>query len=100
MNELATSDRLPVRSCSGRNRDLPGIDSLGQSGALIIGEEENLVLADRAADRSSKLVLVERAAGGRKIVAGIEIRIAQEFEDIAVEGIGPGLRDHVRSGLR
>ena len=78
-----------------RNRDLARIDSLRRSGALIVGEEENLVLADRAADGSSKLVLVERAARGRKIVAGIQIGVAQEFEDIAVECIGPGFRDHV-----
>ena len=77
-----------------RNGDLSGIDSLRQSGALIIGEEENLVLSDRAADGASELVLVKRAAGGRKVVAGIEIRVAQEFEDIAVECVGPRLRDH------
>ncbi len=86
--------RLPLRS-ERRNRDLAGIDSLGRSRSLIIGEKENLVLPDRAADGSPELVLVKRAARGRKIVAGIEIRVAQEFEDIAVECVGAGLRDHV-----
>ena len=84
-----------MRSCKRRNRDLARIDSLGQPRALVIGEEEDLVLADRAAQRSSELVLVERPARGRKVVAGVQIGIAQEFENVAVERVGAGFGHHV-----
>ena len=94
-NELARSDRLPVRSCSGRHRNLARVHALGRSRPLIIAEKENLVLSDRAAERAAELVLIERAARGRKIVARIEIGVAEEFENVAVKCIGAGFRDHV-----
>src|ERR1039458_7007124 len=77
-----------------RNGDLARIDSLRQSSSLIIGEEKDLIPAERAAQRAPELVLVKCAARGRKVVAGIQVRVAQEFEDIAVECIGTGLGDY------
>ena len=77
------------------NGNLAGIDSLRRSGSLIIGEEENLVLSNRAAERSAELVLIECAARGRKVVARVEIGVAQEFESIAVKCVGAGFRDDV-----
>ena len=50
---------------------------------------------DRTAESPAKLVLVECPALGREVVAGIEIGIAQEFENVAMQGIGPGLCDDV-----
>jgi len=61
---------------------LAGIHSLGQSRALIVGKEKDFIPADRAAQRASVLVLVKSAASGRKIVAGIQICVPQEFEQI------------------
>ena len=65
---------------------MPGIDSLGRSSSLIITEKENPVLPDRAAERPPELVLIENAPRRRrKVVARIEIGIAQEFECVAMK---------------
>ena len=58
---------------------------------LVVPEEENLVFLDRAADGPAELVLVKGAAGWREVVTGVEGRIAQELEDVAVEGVGTRL---------
>src|SRR5271156_6231537 len=79
----------------GRHGNLVGVDALGGARALVIGEEENFVFADGAADGAAELVLIEGAAGGRKVVARVEIGIAQECEEIAVKGVGAGFGDDV-----
>ena len=56
----------------------------GLARALIIGEEERLVVDDRSAHRASKLVLVERrfrqSGGVGEEVVRVEIVVAQELE--------------------
>ena len=63
--------------------------------ALVIGEEEELVAKERSAKRSAKLVLVINAAGGREIIARIQIGVAQKVEHVAVKLVGSRLRNHV-----
>ncbi len=82
-----------MRSAVGGHADVAGIDALGLARALIVGEEEDLVVANRPAEGSAKLVLAEGAARGREVVAGIEIGVAQEVEGAAVKAVGAGLGD-------
>ena len=94
-NELARSDRFPVRSCDRRDRNLAGVHALGRTRPLIVAEEENFVLANRAAECAAELVLIEGPARGREIIARIEIRVAQELKTVAVKRVGAGFRDDV-----
>ena len=72
----------------GWNMDQARVDSLRGSCSLIIGEEKRFIASNRPAQRPAKLVLVKRAARGRKIVAGIEVGVAQEFECVAMPLVG------------
>ena len=94
-NELARSDRLPVRSCERGNRNLAGVHALRRARALIVAEKENLVPANRAAKGAAKLVLIEGSARGREIIARIEIGVAREFKNVAVKCVGSGLGDDI-----
>ncbi len=62
---------------------------------MIVGIEENPVSRDGAAERAAELILVKGSARGRKVIARIEIRVAQKFKDIAVEHVAAGLGDDV-----
>ena len=53
--------------------------------ALVSGEEEQLVLHDRPADRAAELVALDRVALGRKRIPRIEDSIPHEFEQIAMK---------------
>ena len=72
-----------------------------RDGALIAAEEEQLVLDDGAADDAAELIALQRVAVGGEIVLGVEVVVAEEVEDRAVEGIGSGARDDVddRAGM-
>src|SRR5580698_6321879 len=50
-------------------------------------------MANRPTKGTAELILKERSAGGRKIVARIEISVANEVERAAVEPIASGLGD-------
>src|SRR5208282_6618686 len=69
--------------------------TLGQSSPLIVGEEKHFISSNRPAQRPAKLVLVKCAARGRKIVARIEVGVAQELERVAVKFVGARFRNHV-----
>ena len=57
--------------------------------ALIVGEEEELVLADGAAEGGAEVVALElRDAGGIEVVAGVEEGVAQELIRGTVEVVG------------
>ena len=79
---------------AGRHADIAGVDALGLARALVIGEEEDFVAPDRPPEGASVLVLEKRTARGRKVVAGIEIGVAQKLEGAAVKRIAAGLGDH------
>ena len=58
--------------------------------ALIVGEEEEFVLLDRAAQRCAEVIALElRNARGVKVVARVEVRVAQELIGRAVNSVGP-----------
>src|SRR5262245_53412823 len=61
--------------------------------ALVAAEEEQLVLHDRAANRSTELVTLDRVAPGGKGVSRIEFSVANEFKQNAVEIIRSRFRD-------
>jgi hypothetical protein len=69
--------------------------ALRQSSALVIGEEKDLALSDRAAEGSAKLVLIKCAAGRGEIVSGIEVRVAQKFKRVAMKLVGARFCDHI-----
>ncbi len=61
----------------------------------IVGEEEQLVLLDRAADGAAEVVVVDSGHRGLEEVAGVEIAVLNELVDGAVELVGSRLQDHV-----
>jgi hypothetical protein len=64
--------------------------------AFVGKEEEVLVLADGAAEAAAELVALEfGAAGGVKEVAGVEVVVAVEVVEAAVELVGAGLGERV-----
>ena len=86
---------MPLRSAFEGTLIVPGINALRLPGSLVVGEEENPVVANRSADGASELVLPEDAPRWRKVVARVEIRIAQKIECVAVECIAARFGDDV-----
>ena len=72
-------------------------DEIAKCGALIPRKEESLVVNDRTTDSATVLIALDLivGGGGSEIVLGIEVRIANKLEDIAVEIVGTGLGDDV-----
>ena len=62
---------------------------------MIIGEEEGLVFADRPAERSAELILLERLGGRSEVVGGIENVVAEKLPEGAVDLVGAGTGDDV-----
>ncbi len=77
----------------GGNADVAGVDALGLAGALIVDEVEDFIAMDGAAEGAAELVLAEGSAGGREVVAGVEIGVAEEVEGAAVEAVAAGFGD-------
>src|ERR1035441_34026 len=71
-------------------------DSGSQPGALPIREEERLVLADGPTHRQAVLVpaKLRTPAGLREIVPGVQVLIAEELKERAVELVAARLSDH------
>ena len=88
-------EKVAIAFGERRDRNLTRVHSLGRSRPLIISEEEDLVPSDRSAESPPKLVLLKCPTRGRKVVARIEVCIAQELENIAVKCIGTGLSYNV-----
>ena len=72
-------------------------EALGLADTFVIDEEEEFVFDERAAEGCAELVAVEGgfAGGGLEVAGGVEVGIAEEFEDGAVELIGAGAHDGV-----
>src|SRR6266568_1766700 len=71
------------------------------SKALIVSEQEGLVLFDRPTQRCSELIALER----RRVVLveevpGVQCAVAQIFKDASVQLVGPGSRDHADLSVR
>src|SRR5438105_3024368 len=78
-------------------------DAGAQPGALPVAEEKRLVRLDRPAERSAIYVAAEfrLGTGLGEEVTGIQSFIPEEFEDVAMEPIGPGFsKHHDRSTVR
>ena len=57
--------------------------------AFVVGEEEELVLAEGATEGGAEVVALELGdAGAVEVVAGVEVAVAEELVDGAVEGVG------------
>src|SRR5262249_38857269 len=65
--------------------------SLDLAIALVIAEEEDLVLPDGSAEGAAKLVLVVRAPKRIKETPCIQVSIPQKLEHITVEMVRPRL---------
>ena len=60
-------------------------------GALITAEEEQFVLDDAATGHAAELAALQGVAQRGRVLARVEIAIAQELEEIAVESVGSRL---------
>ena len=66
---------------------------MGGARSLIVGEEEDLILFDGAADGAAELVLVEGGAGGVEVASCVESGVAEELKGVAVKMASSGLAD-------
>jgi hypothetical protein len=88
-------DALPLQHGRHGGRDRPS-DLLALS--LVVGEEERPVPRNRSAEHAAELVpAVIRLhwVGSLKVVSGVQVLVAEELEQIAVERVGPGLGGEV-----
>ncbi len=69
-------------------------NTLADTGAFVIGEEESLVFDDAAAGCGAELILLKRpfalTGGVQKEVGGIEFIVAQKLPGTAVKAIAAG----------
>ena len=63
--------------------------------ALIIPEEKYLVAFNRPAEGTAKLILMVRSPRRNKIIASIQVGIAEKLEQVAVIPVGSRFRDDV-----
>src|ERR1035441_4072295 len=71
-------------------------DSGSQPGALPVGEEKRLVLAEGPTHRQAVLVpaKLRPPAWLRKVVPGVQVFVAKELKQCAVELVAAGFPDH------
>ncbi len=62
----------------------------GGAEALVIAEDEQLVLDDGSAERTTELIAVELRLGGVEERTGVERAVAEELEGRAVDLVGAG----------
>ena len=74
-----------------RHRDKACLDTLDVALPLVVGEEEDLVLAEWTAKGPAILILMKGRALRGEVIPCIEIGIAEELEDVAMKGVCPGL---------
>jgi hypothetical protein len=63
--------------------------------SLIAAEEEEFVLDDAAPDDAAELAALQGVADQGAGLAGVEVAVAEELKEIAMEGVGAGFRDVV-----
>ena len=86
--------------CTGHNRDAAARQPLPEP--FVVAEQEHLVFLDRASQYSSELMALERrgADGCIEEVPGVEGAVAQKFEHVSVQLVGPGGGHDVDRALR
>ena len=72
-----------------------GVRSLSLPIALIVGEEEDFFADDGTAQSAAELILNECTSSGGEIIAGVEIRVSKELENISVELVCAGFCNNV-----
>ena len=93
-------DRSPTRQAAGATdrSAVPGRPAR----ALVVGEEEQLVLHDRAAQRAAEDVLLALRLGRARAVVlpavRVDVAVAVELEHVAAELVGAGLDDAAEHG--
>ena len=63
--------------------------------SLVTRKEKDLVFLDRAADGATELVALQTVVPQRKKIAGVELLVAHELEQIAMNRVGAGFRHSV-----
>ena len=92
VSESAASAKLPTRSALEGTEISPVSMPWVVRVRLIVGEEELSCRSIRPPDRAAGLVLFERRPFRRKIVAGVQVRIARRnSNEIAVKRIASRL---------
>jgi hypothetical protein len=66
------------------NADGAGLNALDEVLALIVAEEEDLVLTNRSTDGATVLVLMEGRTLRGEVVPCVQMRVAKELEDISM----------------
>ena len=98
---LAMGQRLSEAACTAGDGGWRGEAGVGDEGdvgdaevlavAFVVGEEEELVVPDGAAERGAEVVALELGdAGLVEVVAGVEEAVAEELVGGAVELVGAG----------
>src|SRR5215469_8912932 len=72
-----------------------GFGTLNLLSTLVVREPEQLVLPEWAADGVTELVAAQFGLVGNKEIARIHCVVAQEFERISMNGVGPRLGNGV-----
>jgi hypothetical protein len=76
-----------------RHVDNAGLDALDLTLSLVIGEEEDSLLPNWPSEGATTLILMEGRTLWREVVTRVQMGVAEEFEEIAVEVVSAGLRD-------
>ncbi len=71
--------KSPLRIATARNQARER-DSVALVLLLVVGEEECLVFANRAADRAAELIQIELFGVGSEEAARVQVRIAKKLE--------------------
>ena len=70
---------------------MAGLNALGHARALVVGEVEEAVAEEFAAEGAAELVAVVGGALLREVVGGVEVGVAEELEGAAVKIVVAGL---------
>ena len=62
---------------------------------MVVDEKKRLVLSNWSPQRASKLVLVKSSSCGGKVIARIQVGIAEKLEEITMKVVRPRLRNYV-----
>src|ERR1017187_627322 len=82
-----------------RDRLVSGRGRREETVSIVVAVEKDFVLLDGAADAGAEFVLVlDRRSGGEK-ASGVEVGIAEVFENAAMELVGSRLEDVIRHAL-
>jgi hypothetical protein len=91
--EIAAQNGLCGHETGGLGR------SSARSSGLKSVKQENLVFANGTADRSPELIAAKSVLRRREEVARIEVAVAHELEQVAVDLVGAGFGNRIHHGV-